>query len=107
MAIDETHLSIHSERAGGEQHVSLDGELDIARAPELGAALDRVEATAVRDIELDLSGLRFIDCAGLRTIVAASARSRARGKRLRVTSIPERVRRILALTGSDEQLLLV
>ena len=76
------------------------GELDLATAP----ILERVLETLVADppaIELDLSGITFVDCAGLRPIREALQRASPSSTRVRVSGARPMVRRVLELTGLD------
>jgi anti-sigma B factor antagonist len=76
------------------------GELDLATAP----ILERVLETLVADppaIELDLSGITFVDCAGLRPIREALRRASPSSTRVRVSEARPTVRRVLELTGLD------
>jgi anti-anti-sigma factor len=76
------------------------GELDLATAP----ILERVLETLVADppaIELDLSGITFVDCAGLRPIREALQRASHSLTRVRVSGARPMVRRVLELTGLD------
>jgi anti-anti-sigma factor len=76
------------------------GELDLATAP----ILERVLETLVADppaIELDLSGITFVDCAGLRPIREAPQRAFHSLTRVRVSGARPMVRRVLELTGLD------
>lgn len=51
--------------------VSLDGELDIAAAPELMAVLERaVSAVGPTELVVDLAEVTFCDVAGLRPLLA-------------------------------------
>jgi anti-anti-sigma factor len=49
----------------------LQGELDINTAPDLESALVRLCDAGVREIEIDLRGLTFIDSTGIRAILSA------------------------------------
>jgi len=78
--------------------VRLDGELDIYSAGDLHNQLRQLECGRT-EVVIDLSGLAFIDCAGLRELVEADARARARGGRLTLIDGPPAVRRLFTLTG--------
>ena len=47
------------------------GEIDMATAPELDAALVRAEESDAAQIILDLSAITFIDSCGLRVLLVA------------------------------------
>ena len=53
---------------------------------------------------LDLSGVSFMDCAGLRTLLATRRRAELRGGRMRLIAASAAVRRIIELTGVQEAL---
>jgi anti-sigma B factor antagonist len=93
-------------RSRDRQHVRLDlfGELDVASAESFKRLLDRHIDAGRRRIELDLSGLNFVDCAGLRPIVATNAAlARVHGQ-LTLTGVGGRTARLLRLTGLDTAL---
>ncbi len=45
------------------------GELDIATAPEIDAALERLRREGATELVLDLRGVAFMDSSGLRVIL--------------------------------------
>jgi len=97
-------LELRSERDDDEHVITLSGELDLDGAERVAVELQRAEATDVRRIVLDLSGLRFIDSSGIRLILAADARSRTDGDRLALIRGPRPVQRVFELTGVTERL---
>lgn len=76
------------------------GDLDLAGVPELDAALRDALASA-QLVVLDLSGLTFIDVAGVRAIVDASSRAVC-DRRIIVAFAPAHVERTILLTGAAE-----
>jgi anti-anti-sigma factor len=88
---------------GNEIHVVLHGELDLAGVEHAEHALRRAERDG-RVIVVDLSGLTFMDAAGLRVMLAANERL---GSRLTFRGCTPQVRRLLELTGTDGDLQLV
>jgi anti-sigma B factor antagonist len=83
--------------------VHVTGELDIATAPALGEALEKVLLTA-RLVVLDLRDVAFIDSAGVHAIVNADACARTHHRRLVILRPLATIDRIFMLTGADEQL---
>jgi anti-anti-sigma factor len=81
--------------------VHLTGELDIATTPRLEQTLAQAQLRA-RLVVLDLRGLAFIDCCGMRAMIAASARARERAHRLIVLRGPPNVDRVFALSGGAD-----
>lgn len=78
-------------------YVALSGELDLAAAPELKMRLDSLDG----DILIDCGGLTFIDGSGLRPLLSAHRRCRARDARLILINAPLCLTRLLILTGLE------
>jgi anti-anti-sigma factor len=85
-------------RAGGALVVP-HGELDLATAPELEAAL----LTQTGPVVVDLRRLSFVDASGLRVLVEAEAHSRRDGMNLRFIAGPA-VRRLFELAAAPDPL---
>jgi len=83
--------------------VHIVGELDIATTPQLELTL-REALSQARLVVLDLSGVAFIDGAGVHAIVNATVRARQAGRRLVLLSGPAHVERLFDLTGAAEHL---
>lgn len=83
---------------GGGAVVQVSGELDIATAEELRVRLCQVLACH-RDVVVDLYGVGFCDCSGLRALLAVREQAAAAMVRLRLRSVPSAVHRILQVTG--------
>jgi anti-sigma B factor antagonist len=78
--------------------VRVAGEIDLATAPELSAALDKVIADG-RAIVLDLSDVEFIDTTGVRVMLDARRAITDGRRELTVVAPPDSAsRRLLELT---------
>lgn len=88
-------LTVEQFDEGDRRVVVLAGELDIATAEIAEQALEHEP-----DV-LDLSGLEFMDSAGVRVLLGAC---RARRDRLVVRGVTQAVRRILDITGLCDML---
>jgi anti-sigma B factor antagonist len=85
--------------------VSLRGELDLATASTLEAALQEAEsANNAVPIVLDLRQLAFIDSSGLRVMLAAAKRADDRDRRFILVRGSDQVDRVFRVTGSDRHL---
>lgn len=82
--------------------ISLGGELDMASAPLLQAALESAEAEATSALVLDLRELRFMDSTGLRIILSARERWLSRGHELALSAASSQVQRLLSVSGLGE-----
>jgi anti-sigma B factor antagonist len=92
-------LTIRSERDGHAHVVRLIGELDINTAQDFEDELKRVEATAAREIIVDLSGLNFIGSDGLKVFIHANARSRDGAGRLMLVRGSDEVQSTFEMSG--------
>lgn len=82
----------------GTRDVQIEGELDLAVAPQLDEAL----TTAAEECEHVLVGLErcaFIDSSGIAVILRAHNRMEQEGHRLVVYAPTEQVLRVLSMTG--------
>jgi anti-sigma B factor antagonist len=86
-------------RSDGRVLIAVDGELDLATAPELRDVLVALPEEGAREVTLDLTGLEFIDSTGLSVLVMAFTRERAAGGSLVIRNPSQSVTRILEITG--------
>jgi anti-sigma B factor antagonist len=97
-ALRDPGLAIAVSRDGGTRVLVVSGELDMATAPHLRAALD---AESERDAPtlVDLASLDFIDMTGLRVLLDAATDAAAKGQAFEVLNPSPAVSRLLELTG--------
>ena len=82
----------------GTRDVQIEGELDLAVAPQL----DEILATAAEQCKQVLVGLErcdFIDSSGIAVILRARNRMQEEGNRLVVYAPTDQVLRVLSMTG--------
>jgi anti-sigma B factor antagonist len=84
--------------------VAISGEVDVCTEASLQQALLRIIRERGARLMLDLSGVSFMDCAGLRALLATRRRAEMRGGFLRPIAASAAVRRITELTGAQEAL---
>jgi anti-anti-sigma factor len=93
-----TQVAMSTRECGGRLVVALSGEVDATNA-EGSAALIATVAARVPSLIVDLTGLKFIDCAGTRALAAAARRVRQAGGGLVLAAPAPLVLRVLDLTG--------
>jgi len=81
--------------------VTLSGELDADTSGQLRSLLNELLLTGQRNLVLDLSGLSFVDSAGLAALLSAAKGTRRGGGRLLLSGPAPSVRKVMALTGID------
>jgi len=94
----DLHISLRPD--AGHAVVAVWGEIDLATV----ATLRRELLSLIDDgmaVTVDVEQLRFIDVAGVNTLVAAWERAQQRGAIFRIVHAGQSVRRLLALTGTD------
>ena len=84
----------------GRSIIAVTGDLDLGTAEDFLARLTALIGSARRDIDLDLSGVTFIDCSGLRALTAVDTRVRANGATARLTAMSPVVIRLLELANA-------
>ena len=87
-------------------NVRLAGDLDLASARLLSAALEHELDSGRRYLRLDLSGLAFLDTAGVQALVEAHWLFLQRRGTLILLGLRPTARRLIGLTGSDQTLLI-
>lgn len=79
--------------------VAITGDLDLASAGELVGAVEALEPLAA-PLALDVSGLAFIDSAGLRALLSVRDRvARSAHGRLGLVGVGDELQRLLELCG--------
>jgi anti-sigma B factor antagonist len=79
--------------------VAISGEIDVSCGEALGKALGRAMRRHGPHLMLDLSGVTFIDCAGLTILLRAHRRAERSNGSLRVVAASDRARQVIWLTG--------
>jgi len=98
-------LAVHESDAEGVRLIEVFGELDLATAPRLCAALDAARIHRVKGVVVDLTGVDFCDSTGLRALLGASTELRVGGSRLAIACLPSgTVSRLFDVVGARESL---
>jgi anti-sigma B factor antagonist len=82
--------------------VAVRGEIEIATAPELTAALDEAIRTTSGPFVIDLTNVGFLDSSGITCLVRARALLGRDDRTLGLICPPGSTRRVLSLVGMDE-----
>jgi anti-sigma B factor antagonist len=98
MAVMPVPIEIETRRVDtGEMMVTVMGEIDLATAPQVQAAVSRYRSRVV----LDLRKVEFIDSTGIRMLIQEKKRLIAAGSDLRLLISPT-VRRLIELAGIED-----
>ncbi len=100
MAEQQRAFATRSELDEDRCRLVLQGELDLASAPLLEAELREAEHSGVTHVELDLSGLDFIDSTGLNLIIRAHQAAQSNGHTFSLRGQNPQAQRLFELTGT-------
>ena len=93
-------MEIHASKKGPRMHARLCGELDHHSAEQARNMLDTMlHDITIRDLTLDLSGVTFMDSAGLGVILARYRILSLRGGKLTVCGMSSAIDRIFRMSG--------
>jgi anti-anti-sigma factor len=103
----EDQLTIEVRRETDRVVIRLVGELDMANAPLLQAAIEQDDVEGKPMLVLDMQELKFIDSTGLRIILWARERCQERDREFALTPGSQQVQRLLAVSGAGEHLRII
>ncbi|HEY3176433.1 MAG TPA: STAS domain-containing protein [Candidatus Polarisedimenticolia bacterium] len=99
-------MSINVTRTGRTIRISLKGALALGSGSgSLSRAVRAAIETGARTIQIDASGVRFLDASGLGELVACRKMAERAGVELRLCAINGKVRDLLKITRLDRGLL--
>ena len=91
--------------SGDETVVTVSGELDMATAPELSAALAQLFASSPpKRLVIDAHQMTFVDSTGLSALILGQKRCRATGGELVLRDPAPVLQRLIALAGVERLL---
>lgn len=93
-------LNVHRHDHNTRALITLAGEIDLATAPLVRAALDACMHDGIRTADVDLTAVTFCDASGLNAFLMASQLATDAGMTLRLHYPPPALARIIEITGS-------
>lgn len=76
------------------------GRLETTTAPELQAVIDN-ELTEVSDLVMDMGQLEYVSSAGLRVLLSATKKMRAKSGSMKIQNVRQEVLEVFKITGFD------
>ena len=95
-------MTITKTNENGKIVIKLDGWLDTASAPELGAEIETIDCAT--ELILDFENVEYMASAGLRQVVACSKKAKSLGAAFSVINVCTETMSIFQLTGIDKKL---
>jgi anti-sigma B factor antagonist len=103
---EPTSLSLRQECREDSVIVTLEGELDTVSERLLNGVVTRLVAEKARQVLFDLSGIQFLDTAGIRGLISAQRRLFLAGRTMGLVGVPQVVQNILSVTGLQDHFVL-
>jgi anti-sigma B factor antagonist len=97
-------FSIDVSEHGGCTILTVEGEIDVATAPQLRQAAVRLANDGKTSLVIDLSGVGFLDSTGLGVIVGVVKRVRTQGGELAIAGADNHVRKVFEITRISDVL---
>jgi anti-sigma B factor antagonist len=92
----------HDSRSDGRVVVALQGQVDLATAPQLAQAVAGATKQGSDAVVVDLTDVDFLDSAGVRALVESAQAAATAGVAVTVTGASGWVARVLEITGVAE-----
>lgn len=92
-------VDVESAGESGKVVVRPTGEIDIATGPVLEAEVEALVEAGIRQCAIDLTGVEFIDSAGLQMVLSSRAALRRVGGEFSLQGASPSVERILDISG--------
>jgi anti-sigma B factor antagonist len=99
-------LTLSHQQTDGDAVIALDGELDLASAPDLAELAGELVRNGADNIIVDAQRLSFCDSSGLRILVSIANELRPTGGRVAIVNPQPVVLRVLELTGLDRTVMI-
>ena len=100
-------LKVETRNGGRDVLLAVQGEVDMATAPDLDTALERVLARDGGSLIVDLRDVSFLDSTGLALLVRHDRNAATGGRHLIVVKGPPHVQQLFELTGLSKHLAMV
>ena len=92
-------MNVTERTENGVSVFALEGRIDTQGAVDMDLALQAAVAGGKYKMVLDMSGVRYISSAGLRTMADVLTRNREHGGDLKLVALPPKVERVLQIIG--------
>ncbi|MBO7674782.1 MAG: STAS domain-containing protein [Atopobiaceae bacterium] len=97
-------MTVRSQTIGDKFLVCVAGEVDVSNANELRNALGEAVQADVKEVEVDLEQVSYIDSTGIGVLVGAAHKAAEANRAFAVTHPQRNVERVLTMLGVGEEL---
>ena len=99
---EPTPLILREESHQDSVVVAFEGELDTVSECHLNGMVTRILTKEARQVLFDLSGVRFLDTAGIRGLISAQRRIFLAGRTLGLVGVSQAVQNVFSMTGLQD-----
>jgi RNA polymerase sigma-B factor len=97
-------VRIETKRAGHVARCEVSGELDLASSPDLHTSLSQALTDDASELVVDITGVRFLDCTAVGTLLKVRHEASSRGCGMRLTGAGGVVLEVLEIAGVAKRL---
>lgn len=94
-------MQIEQERQEDKLTLKISGRLETSTAPELQTVVDR-ELEGITELRMDIKDLEYVSSAGLRVLLAATKKMKAKEGIMTIHHVNEDVMEVFEITGFKE-----
>lgn len=94
-------MKIDSQKDGGKLILKLAGRLETSTAPKLQEVVEK-ELDDIMDLQIDMEQLEYVSSAGLRVLLTASRKMKAKQGSMSVCHVGEDVMEVFEITGFND-----
>jgi anti-sigma B factor antagonist len=103
---EPTSLVLREECCRDSVIVAFEGELDTVSERQLNGLVTRLLNQQSRQVLFDLSGIQFLDTAGMRGLISAQRRLFLAGRTFGLVGVPQVVQNVFSVTGLQDHFVL-
>lgn len=94
-------MKIELQKGGENLILRLDGRLETSTAPDLQKVVDN-DLEDVKNLQIDMEQLEYVSSAGLRVLLAASKKMKAKQGSMSVCHVGEDIMEVFEITGFND-----
>lgn len=94
-------MQIESNKTDSRLDLKLSGRLETSTAPQLQEIVDK-ELEGISELQMDIEHIEYVSSAGLRVLLAASKKMKAKGGSMIVSHVNDDVMEVFEITGFKE-----
>lgn len=94
-------MKIELQKDGNSLVIKLEGRLETSTAPQLQEIVEK-ELHDVMDLQIDMEQLEYVSSAGLRVLLFASKKMKAKQGNVNVCNVGEDVMEVFEITGFND-----